>query len=519
MNPAVNAFSPNITQQNGIARQVSVPSSPYLEARVLNLEEGHASLHEDINLLQEMYHGLSSSVHSLEKGGWPVHVGPSQVDLKKSHRDATELKMELEKLKLEVTQSVNSSADVQKANGTTTPMTTNSVPPHLRASNAKVAPKANGMATPKTAGSVTSNGTVKKSLPPHLRNKKVEVGNDNSTPQQIMDSTANSSLTTDGQVDLGSNGISTPVPIAPTPSKTTNQKLPASVGNLSLDGQQAWKPYHLTTLASFQGQIPSSDATVTFHPDFLDNTLGGAPWSPGLRFVQGKGPCILKNRTYYQLDPENDPYLPKAAGEHGAKLTAFFNESPEDVFGHLMGADSNSYEDVPMFVLVGNRYVYYGNYSQTRWSDKLDHDTMATKVPQSVKKFWAEELTSSTREKWVTEELKKHFFPKPQYEGRLFAMSDNDTTFDTEEDNKLTEKMEKDVRKHAQSLRVWERDANMKTAMIKKQFILDAFNASDMDEPPALRLWWEYLECVGWKKDFYELLVTLQKRNAKSYLH
>ena len=40
-----------------------------------------------------------------------------------------------------------------------------------------------------------------------------------------------------------------------------------------------------------------------------------------------------------------------------------------------------------------------------------------------------------------------------------------------------------------------------------------------MDELPALRLWWEYLECVGWRKDFYDLLVTLQERDTKSYLH
>jgi len=293
----------------------------------------------------------------------------------------------------------------------------------------------------------------------------------------IAESVANSPLATDGQVDCGSKGVLTPVASAPTLPKAVVQELSTSLGILSLEDQQVWKPYHLTTLPTFQGRIPPSDTVVTFHPDFLDNTLGGAPWSPGLRFVQGQGSCILKNRTYYQLDTEYDPYLPKAAGHHGAKLTAFFNKSPEEEFSQLVDANSNSYEDVPMFVLVGNRYMYYGNYSQTRWSDKLDHDTMATKVPRSVKEFWAEELTSSTREKWVTEELKKHFFPKPEYEGRLFAASNNETTINSDEDDKLTKKMDKDVRKYAKSLRVWERDANMKTAMIKKQFILDAFNA------------------------------------------
>jgi hypothetical protein len=297
---------------------------------------------------------------------------------------------------------------------------------------------------------------------------------------------------------------------------------------------EAWKPCHLTTLAAFSGQLPADDATVTFHPDFLANTLGGTSWSPGLRFVQGNGPCILRNRTYYQLDPENEPYLPKAPGDHGAKLTAFFNKAPEEKFGHLLDDDSNTYEDVPMFVLVGKRYMYYGNYSQTRWSDKLDYDTMTARVPQHVKEYWAKELTSSTREEWVTEELKKHFFRKPEYSGRLFVGSDHETTISSEEEVLLTEKMARDVRKYIEELREWEREANMKTAMIKKQSILEAFDAvslvrvygeleadkaqSDMDEAPALRLWWEYLECVDWRKDFYDLLVTLQARNTGSYL-
>jgi hypothetical protein len=240
---------------------------------------------------------------------------------------------------------------------------------------------------------------------------------------------------------------------------------------------QAWKPRYLTTLAPFSGPILPGDTAVTFHPDFLANTLGGASWSPGLRFVNGRGPCMLKNRTYYQLDPQNEPYLPKTPGDHGAKLTAFFNKAPEEEFADLLDDDSNSYEDVPLFVLVGKRYMYYGNYSQTRWSDKLDHDTMMARVPQHVKEYWAEELTSPTREKWVTEELKKHFFRKPEYNGRLFAAPDQETTIDTEVEIECTEKMTRDVRRYAEELREWEREANMKTAMIKKQSILEAFDA------------------------------------------
>jgi hypothetical protein len=48
---------------------------------------------------------------------------------------------------------------------------------------------------------------------------------------------------------------------------------------------------------------------------------------------------------------------------------------------------------------------------------------------------------------------------------------------EAEEEVKLNEEMIKDVSKYVDQLREWEREADMKTAMIKKQFILDAFDA------------------------------------------
>ena len=39
------------------------------------------------------------------------------------------------------------------------------------------------------------------------------------------------------------------------------------------------------------------------------------------------------------------------------------------------------------------------------------------------------------------------------------------------------------------------------------------FAPQPVDEPRALRLWWEYLECVDWRTDFYDTLVTLQSRS------
>jgi hypothetical protein len=216
---------------------------------------------------------------------------------------------------------------------------------------------------------------------------------------------------------------------------------------------------------------------VTFHPQFLDDTLKGTDWSPGLRFVvKPDSTCLLKNRTYYLLNCATEPYLPEQPGQHGAKLTAFFNKSPEEVISGLPDG-LNTYEHVPMFVEQNGRYVYFGNYSQTRWSDKLDFDTMVARVPQHVKEFWATELTSPIRQEWVTDELKKHFFKQPEYEGRVYPAPADDATVTSEQEVELNDKMARDVRKYVEELRDWEREARMKTAMIKKQFILDAFDA------------------------------------------
>jgi hypothetical protein len=222
-------------------------------------------------------------------------------------------------------------------------------------------------------------------------------------------------------------------------------------------------------------------ATFTF--DFLQGTFGGITWSPGLRYINSTSAPMLKNRTYYMLDPSNEPYLPKAPGQHGAKLTAFFNKAPEEEFDNLPEG-TNSYTDVPMFIQVEpGRYAYFGNYSQTRWSDKLDNDTMRARVPQHVKKHLATELAATPREDWVTQELKKHFFPKPEYEGSLLPPTSDDTTVTSIDGEQYKKQMTSDIKEYIEQLAEWVREANMKTAMMKPDFILNAFDAVSLPMP------------------------------------
>jgi len=42
-------------------------------------------------------------------------------------------------------------------------------------------------------------------------------------------------------------------------------------------------------------------------------------------------------------------------------------------------------------------------------------------------------------------------------------------------------------------------------------FLLQA----DAADPPGLRLWWEYLECVGFDSAFYNTIAKLQLKNRR----
>jgi hypothetical protein len=468
LDPTASSYTP----EHHPPDQVSAAPSPYLEARILNMEEELFDLRGEVDRLTGMYHDLRTSVDQSKKIGCREPTGSCQEqDPIQSHQSAMELLEELDQLRRKDDKSVAQVTDVQKVHSSTMSKCNASVPAHLRTSSA------------------TSSNASSKSVPPHLRGKKAnglamynviimfcQRLTCHSTKELSPDTSPNDRLVTDGPVDAVTQAaVPAPEPSPPSsPSTVVQQDL--VIDNLSLT---TWMPRFIAALPTLSSatKIPAISHMVTFHPQFLEDTLAGTDWSPGLRFVPGDGTCILKNRTYYLLSPATEPYLPEKPGQHGAKLTAFFNRSPEDFYGDLPDG-ANSYENVPMFVEHNGRYAYFGNYSQTRWSDKLDYDTMVARVPQHVKEFWATELTSSVRQDWVTNELKNHFFKKPEYMGRTYAASEpNAPTVTSEEEIKLNDRMAKDVIRYVEELREWDREASMKTALIKKQFILDAFDA------------------------------------------
>nr|OQN99304.1 hypothetical protein B0A51_18747 [Rachicladosporium sp. CCFEE 5018] len=252
----------------------------------------------------------------------------------------------------------------------------------------------------------------------------------------------------------------------------------------------------------------------TFTWEFLSKTLGGMQYSPGFNVVPAlslSGSLLGNGRTYWLLDAEYEPFAPTKAGEHGAKLTAFFNDDALPGGGYLDNAAD--YANVPVFVAAegGEGYKYLGQYSQTRYSDMLSHSE-TLRLPVEVLEYWAAQLSDPKRPDWVTEKLRLYFWPKPVYDGPLPPSEADDTTLTSVAVQTREHKVERALGDYMQELRNWEKDSRIKVSrLIRKETLMALWHNSDLDEEKGLRLWWEYLECVGYDEKFVKNLIAAKK--------
>ncbi len=118
-------------------QQVSPHTSPYLEARVLNLEEEHADLRHDFNTIKELFHGLSMSVSRLEEAARKPTLIPFQQPVPQTARqNAIESFVKPEVLTIEAPKALASLPSVtnkEKEFAMSAAKKVNSIPPHLRA--------------------------------------------------------------------------------------------------------------------------------------------------------------------------------------------------------------------------------------------------------------------------------------------------------------------------------------------------------------------------------------------------
>ena len=279
---------------------------------------------------------------------------------------------------------------------------------------------------------------------------------------------------------------------------------------------EEWKPFAVRQMKPLAPLDCINTHYPAFTKEFLIHELGGEQWSHSFFFVP-KGTQVRHGvKAYWLMDAQIEPYLPDQPAAHGAKLTPFFNETLTEP-GYAPTVDD--YMNAPVFIKDKgeSKYRYYGHYSQTRFSDRLDYDRMNDgTVPEFVLNVWAKVLTSPNREAWVTEELIDHFWPKPTYEGLMplepgAAPPKNDgITSVADYDLRMNHSMHL----YMLELRKWRAESKLKAAALTEADILTAFRATDTDYPAGLRLHWEYLECSEYREDFYATLLKVSLTNA-----
>ncbi|RMZ08977.1 hypothetical protein D0864_01599 [Hortaea werneckii] len=270
------------------------------------------------------------------------------------------------------------------------------------------------------------------------------------------------------------------------------------------------------------------DPIQTFTWEFLFNTLSGVQWSPGFYFNPTPSPSNLPpTKSYWLLDTPYEPFLPSQPGQPGAKITAFFNDTvptSEEEAGHSAAPTEEDYLNTPIFISPDpldvptdeRRYTYFGRYSQKRFSDRIGYDTLRDHIPKGVLEFWAESLASPERPEWITRQLMRGFWPRPVYEGPVFAEDAGETgSVGSGSEEVEDERVLCALREYARELGEWEREARKRVGLLKSEDLLESFEMSDAAAQPGLRLWWEYFEFVEFDRGFYDGLVDAQEKREE----
>ncbi|RMY14284.1 hypothetical protein D0868_01545 [Hortaea werneckii] len=292
----------------------------------------------------------------------------------------------------------------------------------------------------------------------------------------------------------------------------------------------AWIPYALRNLQpTSPPHLPDPNQTFTW--DFLFNTLSGIQWSPGFYFnptPSSSSNLTPTTKSYWLLDTPFEPFLPSAPGQPGAKITAFFNDTlpdSEGEDGRSAAPTEEDYLNTPVFISPDpldvpadeRRYAYFGHYSQKRFSDRIGYDTLRERIPERVLRFWAESLASLERPEWITRQLMKGFWPRPVYEGPVFAEDAGETgsVGSGSDEVEGDERVMCALTEYARELAEWEREARERVGLLKPEDLLESFELSDAAAQPGLRLWWEYFEFVEFDRTFYDGLVDAQEKREK----
>ncbi|CAD0108514.1 unnamed protein product [Aureobasidium uvarum] len=260
---------------------------------------------------------------------------------------------------------------------------------------------------------------------------------------------------------------------------------------------QIWQPTYLKELPLLPTDkleaIPSSQEMHGFDRTFITTHLGGTKWFPSFYTIPESELSLLPGRGYFLLENITEPLAPSTPGSHGGLLTPVLRLPEAD---DSTGPKPESMQSAPLFLKRGDKYIYYGMYSYLR-SDRWDIERCSI-IPTYLKQHWATQLTSPHRPKWVTDLLQHHLLPQPTY-SRPTSSSSEDAVLDA-------------ITAHHQALDTWHRDTHLKISFLRPETMLAAFEAPDTGtEMPGIRFWCLGLECEGWDKGFYDMMVREEK--------
>ncbi|KAF7852881.1 uncharacterized protein EAF02_012111 [Botrytis sinoallii] len=220
-----------------------------------------------------------------------------------------------------------------------------------------------------------------------------------------------------------------------------------------------------------------------FEYRFLRDSLGGRRITDGWYSSNGSKEAFANIGPYGLMNREFDPLLPCLPGIHGAQISPCL---PPNKIGQTF----------PLFIsdIGDSQFQYYGTY-EVMVSDRLGHNQML-ELPEQIKRHWARKLGAGSAHGSKASPIiyaLRYMWPR-KICGWWNAENDSYTDQEGSEMESIDSSSRTITKEEAQD--------------ITEGAVMAAFDRPDLDDPPGVSLYYEYLKCVGYDLELHHTLVT-----------
>ena len=278
-------------------------------------------------------------------------------------------------------------------------------------------------------------------------------------------------------------------------------------------------PPRVLGLDSIVGQIDAPREPVTFAFSFLKKFLGGSPVGDGEWRNKNSDQDATKPGLWCNLKTSIQSFLPKVPGENGASVS-MATEGDENTLSQnyaLFIADESRGEmhrdpRTGRHTYSPMRYTYFGQYSKPFWADMISYNEMKQHVPRKTVEHWIDQLARKKRRilsKWKCDILRDALLPQPVLDPEIESFN-NYTRMITEWKQKRID-FYPSLEAEAIS-KMFERVCFASRTNEICEDLADFDTQEDHGPEPKLRLAWDYHQCIGYDRAFYDRLVEAQER-------